>query len=218
MITIETGHPVASDSLDHLHPHGTSWDNSVWPPFNKKLFALTQCPRLLDIGCAGGGLVRSIIDDGGFAVGIEGSDYSLQRQRAEWATIPGNLFTADATQPFQLYEDGNPAQFDIVTLWEVFEHIPTEKIVGLLDNIKRHMTDDGVLIVSICWNTAGLSPEGIDHHVTVHHPEWWYDEVFYPNGFTTDEDLRRYFDPDWVRGILNGCYESFSHAFRKISQ
>ena len=32
--------------------------------------------RVLDIGCAGGGFVRSLIDDGHFAVGLEGSDLS----------------------------------------------------------------------------------------------------------------------------------------------
>ena len=100
MITIETNVPVALDSLDHIHPHGTGWDNSVWPPFNDKLFALTKTPRLLDIGCAGGGLVKSIIDDGGFAVGVEGSDLSQRTNRAEWATIPANLFTGPAGRTF----------------------------------------------------------------------------------------------------------------------
>ena len=103
MITISTRSPVAKDSLDHLYPHGTANDNSVLPSFNTKLFNRWPEPRVLDIGCAGGGMVKSIVDDGGFAVGIEGSNYSQKHKRAEWATIPDNLFTADATRPFTLH-------------------------------------------------------------------------------------------------------------------
>lgn len=214
MISIATEKSVAIDSLDHIHPHGTAWDNSIWPPFNEKLFALTKTPRLLDIGCAGGGFVKSILDDGGFAVGIEGSDYSEKHQRAEWATIPKNLFTADATEPFQLTENNQPILFDVVTAWEFFEHIAEDKISGVIDNIKRHITDDGALIVSVCTISAGLSEEGIEHHVTIHPPEWWYDEVFYPAGFTVDEQLRDYFEPDWVRGPINGVSGSMCTVFR----
>ena len=214
MITIETNVPVALDSLDHIHPHGTGWDNSVWPPFNDKLFALTTTPRLLDIGCAGGGLVKSIIDDGGFAVGVEGSDFSQRTNRAEWATIPANLFTADATEPFQICEDGEPSKFDIVTSWEVFEHIPGEKIAGLLENVKRHMTEDGVLAVSICRISAGLTAEGIEHHITIRPEEWWM-EVLTDNGFVKDEELTAYFDPDWVRGPINGVVGSLCMVLRQ---
>src|SRR5262249_488147 len=98
---LETSKPVAYDSPDHLGPVGTANDNTTNPRFNRKLFAYLPDVRLLDIGCAGGGLVKSIIDDGGFAVGIEGSDYSKQRRRAEWATIPDRLFTADAAGAFR---------------------------------------------------------------------------------------------------------------------
>ena len=216
MITIETDSPVALTSLDHTHPHGTAWDNSIHPGFNSRLFALTSSPRLLDIGCAGGGLVRSVIDDGGFAVGIEGSDYSQVHNRAEWATIPDNLFTADATKPFTLKSNGEPCLFDIITLWEVFEHIAESDIAGVLDNIKRHLLPDGVVVASICTASAGLSPDGTEHHVTTHQPEWWYDEVFYPAGFVTNEELRSYFDGYWVRGVNTGCADSFCNVFQLV--
>ena len=49
--------------------------------------------------------MKSILDAGGFAVGVEGSDYSQRHKRAEWATIPDHLFTTDATVPFQLSEE-----------------------------------------------------------------------------------------------------------------
>jgi len=38
----------------------------------------------MDIRCSGGGLVLDGILKGHFAIGLEGSDYSKKRQRAEW--------------------------------------------------------------------------------------------------------------------------------------
>src|SRR3990167_2627697 len=103
MLKVETDYPVALDSPDHLEPWGTKQDNSVNKRFNKKLIKLFgHTPNVLDLGCAGGGFVRSIIKQGGLAVGIEGSDYSKKIKRAEWAKIPDNLFTADITKPFKL--------------------------------------------------------------------------------------------------------------------
>ena len=151
MITIQTDFPVATDSLDHQHPHGTGWDNSVHAPFNAKILQRWPNARLLDIGCAGGGLVKSIIDDGGFAVGVEGSDFSKNQvpPRAEWATIPGNLFTTDATKPFTILDDDTQIMFDVITCWEVMEHIAKDDIGGVLGNVANHLTPDGRFITSI---------------------------------------------------------------------
>src|SRR4051794_25089447 len=83
-ISIETPKPVAYDSPDHIEPVGTAADNSTSRRFNAKLFRYIPPAevRLLDVGCSGGGLVKSILDAGGFAVGVEGSDYSQRHKRA----------------------------------------------------------------------------------------------------------------------------------------
>jgi len=93
---------VAYESLDHIYPWGTKQDNSKNLSFNNALYELIPIKELsvLDIGCSGGGFVKTLLDAGVLAVGIEGSDYSKIRGRAEWATIPGHLFTADVTAPF----------------------------------------------------------------------------------------------------------------------
>lgn len=213
MLSIKTNKPVAIDSLDHIYPHGTGWDNSTLPAFNEKLFQLIPQPRLLDIGCAGGGLVKSIIDDGGVAVGVEGSDLSQRTKRAEWATIPENLFTADATEPFQILEDGKPLTFNIVTSWECFEHIPEKKLTGLFSNIEKHLSKDGILAISIATASTGLSREGIEHHVTIYPIEWWMDQLT-SYGFTKDENLTEFFNPDWVRGPNTGCEFSVCMVLR----
>ena len=104
------------------------------PRFNGKLFRYIPSKevRLLDIGCSGGGLVKSILDAGGFR--RRGRGERLLRSATsgrEWATIPDHLFTTDATVPFQLFEESSgvktPLKFNVITAWEFLEHIAEEK-------------------------------------------------------------------------------------------
>jgi len=203
-ISIKTNKPVAFDSVDHIHPLGTKNDNSMNPIFNAKLAQLIpyQQLRVLDLGCAGGGFVKSIIDKGGFAVGVEGSDYSKNLKRAEWATIPDYLFTADITVPFQLYELDETGQekqmeFNVITAWEFMEHIATDKLPYVFENILKHLSFDGLVIVSVCEQQDGLN--GIWYHQTLQNKDWWIN-FFAQNGLVLQEPLLNLFGDDWVRG------------------
>lgn len=200
MITVRTAKPVALDSPDHLVPRGTKDDNSVHLPFNCLLYELIPAHqvRLLDLGCAGGGFVKSILDDGGFAVGIEGSDYSKVRGRAEWATIPENLFTADCTEPFHvLNHEWTHCYFNVITVWEFFEHIAPNRLPIVMDNIRRHLDPDGYVIGSI--SPAFDVHYGVALHQTVENRSWWV-EFFRRQGFQTRPYIESHFGDDWVRG------------------
>lgn len=201
--SVVTDHPVAVDSWDHLSPGGTMHDNSRWHAFNEKLYGLFEHHPIsvLDLGCAGGGFVKDCIDDGHNAVGIEGSDYSLVRKRAEWATIPLNLFTADILKPFTVLEDGEPARFDCVTAWEVLEHLNEEGMPTLCDNIKRHLVPGGYFIGSVSTQIG-------EHHSLVKPKAWWL-RMFTEQGFTHHDDLIDYFGEDWIRGIKQNAPQSF---------
>src|SRR4051812_27451294 len=90
-VSLTATRPVAIHSPDYIEPWGTRRDNSRNRRFNHKLYKLflnRRSLRILDLGCSGGGFVRDCIDDGHFAVGLEGSDYSKRVGRAEWRTIP----------------------------------------------------------------------------------------------------------------------------------
>jgi hypothetical protein len=204
-ITIETAKPVAVDSLDHTQPLGTIADNSKNPKFNAKLYELIPAKevRLLDLGCAGGGLVRSILEDGGFAVGVEGSDISRNSKRAEWGIIPDWLFTADCTEPFQLC-NGKPLKFNVVTGWEFLEHIPQEKLPAVAENIRRHADPDALFIGSI-------SRKAEPHHATVHDKGWWA-SFLAGEGISRSLGLESHFGDDLVRGHADPESHSFSFA------
>ena len=123
-LSVRAEREIAYESPDHLIPFGTRRDNSTHRRFNKKLFELFGIDKslwVLDLGCSGGGFVKSCIDEGSMAVGIEGSDYSRKLRRAEWRTIPDHLFTADLTAPFEVLGECTAGekriQFDVITAW-----------------------------------------------------------------------------------------------------
>jgi 2-polyprenyl-3-methyl-5-hydroxy-6-metoxy-1,4-benzoquinol methylase len=206
VITVRTSKPVALDSPDHLHPFGTARDNSTHPRFNELLYQLIPAKHiwLLDLGCAGGGFVRSILDDGGFAMGIEGSDYSKARRRAEWATIPDHLFTADATEPFAIemkndesdccmHDYDCDSRFNVVTAWEFFEHIAEDKLRTVVENIRRHVHYGSLLIGSI-----STSVERPRHQTIMSRDDWI--GMFSRYQFAFCPDLVDHFGDDWLRG------------------
>jgi SAM-dependent methyltransferase len=191
-LRLESQHPVASYSQDTKKPRGAKNDNSLQQSFNNKLFEFYPNNgnplNILDLGCAGGGLVRSLLDDGHFAIGLEGSDFPKTHGLGEWNTIPGNLFTCDITEPFLLTEETTTSQpflFDIVTAWEVLEHIPEERLPQLMENIRRHLKPDGRIIFSIATFPDLDEETGTNWHVCIHSKPWWvakfmelgYDEI-----------------------------------------
>lgn len=209
--TVDAVRPIAFDSPDHVMPHGTKRDNSRNPLFNRKLWLLFPNRKLalLDVGCAGGGFVKSCLEDGHLAIGLEGSDYSLKRQRAEWATIPENLFTCDITADFRVRNGASnegPVSFQIVTAWEVMEHIRTRDLPKVCENIKQHLAPGGIWIMSIAPIEDVIN--GVQLHQTVQNREWWV-RIFADHGFENHPELERYFGDDWVRGRLQGAPLSF---------
>ncbi len=202
---VETSKPVAYDSPDHIQPWGTARDNSSDLRFNWRLYKWRETTRIsvLDLGCSGGGFVKSILDGGGTAVGIEGSDYSLKNKRAEWATIPGNLFTADITAPFQVSfkatADDKPtaALFDIVTAWEVMEHIRADQLPQVAENILQHLAPGGVFIASISPFEEVINDVSL-HQTLMDEAAWM--ESFAKLGLVQQPFVRKAFASDWVRG------------------
>ena len=188
---LECERDIAIDSADHLHPRGVKADKTRSPSFVQATLKHFSKPiSYLDLGSAGGGLVYDFILEDCKAVGIEGSDFSLNRRRAYWREIPWALFTADITYPFQVFEEESPAQFDVIGAWEFFEHISERDIPKVLANIKKHLRDDRSLFLA---NIATFDDhDGHTHwHQTIQSFDWWK-EMFVQSGF---EVIDYPFDP-----------------------
>ncbi|MGO9681713.1 MAG: class I SAM-dependent methyltransferase [Beijerinckiaceae bacterium] len=174
---VETGRPIAIQSSDHKWPRGAAFDNSSNRNFNLKLYTFFNFRpdlRVMDLGCSGGGFVKSFLEDGYTAVGLEGSDWSKKLRSGEWDTCPHHLLTCDITSPFHVSEGGGtPMTFHCITAWEVLEHIPTVKLPVLIDNIADHLAADGIFVASVDTAPDSNPVTGAVYHVTLQPKSWW---------------------------------------------
>jgi SAM-dependent methyltransferase len=96
--------------------------------------------RLLDVGCSAG-FFLSVARKGGWEiVGVEPSHWAAKIARTEYGI--GNVHEGFLEQ--QKFED---ASFDVVTLWDVLEHLPDPALA--LATIARVLKPDGALFLNV---------------------------------------------------------------------
>jgi SAM-dependent methyltransferase len=198
---VKTNHRVAFESPDHLAPKGTAENNSTNKKFvlhmdervRRELNAPVEPLNFLDLGCSGGQLVADFLKLKWRGVGLEGSDYSLKFRRANWATLANkNLFTCDITKPYQVTLDGQPAQFHLITAWEVMEHIATPDLDKVFTQIRKHLAPGGYFIASTT-ETSDIH-NGLELHQTQWTNAQWraFVEKTYPDLEYVDVGLQPY--------------------------
>jgi len=186
---IITDFPVAVDSPDHIFPWGTKRDNTTDIGFILEIENYFKGKKIttLDVGCSGGQLTVDFKSRGHDAIGIEGSDYSANNYRANWPLHNNHLlFTCDATKPYQAVNDkGVKVKFDLVTAWEVIEHIHEDDFDMFFGNIVNHMHKDSIF----CGSIAPVEDviEGFILHQSVHNKEKWFNEIL--NKYFTVEEF-----------------------------
>lgn len=98
--------------------------------------------RVLDIGCGTAAYLRYLSEELGAAsrlVGIE-----VDRERAARARTPDAKWVI-REQDAQESLDEMQEQFDLVTLWDVLEHVPAPR--RLLRSVGRRLAPDGIVYV-----------------------------------------------------------------------
>ena len=198
----ETDKPIAVESPDHKWPRGTAFDNNTNRDFNLKLYAFTGFRpdlRVMDLGCSGGGFVKTFLEDGYTAIGLEGSDWSKKLRSAEWDTCPHHLLTCDITSRFQVRDAGGAAMtFHCITAWEVLEHIPTPLLPALIENISRHLAPGGIFVCSVDTAPDSNPVTGAVYHVTLQPKPWWLEQ--FAKAGLIEVDKHPFTTRDYVRG------------------
>ena len=214
-----TEHKIAFDSPDHIAPCGTKQDNSTNRAFilliNKILTRefLNKQLKFLDLGCSGGQLVRDFRDLGYISVGLEGSDYTLKHKRANWPLLAGkNLFTCDITKPFEIKLE-KKIKFNLITAWEVLEHIRREDLDNVFKNIINHLEEGGYFIASTAVSSSII--DGLELHQTRMTNEEWRNHIQEKHRELTPVDLGlRYYQ--YVRYTIRG--ERSFLVYKKVSR
>jgi 2-polyprenyl-3-methyl-5-hydroxy-6-metoxy-1,4-benzoquinol methylase len=143
-------------------------------------FMYPNTETTLDVGAAIGDFTAAWLKLGVDAYALEGSEQCVEK-----LVIPRErMIIADLRFPIDLPVDV-PQKYDMVTCWEVAEHIEREYVVPFIQNLAKFVEDDGVLAMSICTKKGR-------YHCTVEPLEWWFMQ-FKMGGFTHtgNEDLFR---------------------------
>ena len=121
----------------------------------------------------GGRFVKSLLDDGHTAVGLEVSDWSKKLRSGERDVCPHYLLACDITSRSQMTDrSGGAITFQCITALEVLEHIPADLLPALIDNIGRHLTPDGIFVASVDTDPDANSITGPIYHATLQPMHW----------------------------------------------
>jgi SAM-dependent methyltransferase len=94
--------------------------------------------HVLDVGCAGGAFPKAAADLGFSVVGVEPSAWLAEQGR--------QAYGLDIRAGVLGEQDFADASFDLITLWDVIEHLTAPHEV--VDDIRRLLKDDGLLVVN----------------------------------------------------------------------
>lgn len=119
----------------------------------------------LDVGCAKGYLVKSLCDLGIDASGIDPSEYAVSQ-------VPPEI--SDKIQPgmAQSIPFDNDT-FDVVTCFDVMEHIPVQQVPKVLKELLRVSKQWVVLRVVTREVEGDIDPS----HETIRGKDWWAEKI-----------------------------------------
>ena len=111
----------------HFYEQKEFTKNYLLPYFQKNIPNFHKC-KVLEVGCAEGGLLETLQDLGMYTVGVELSD---ERVNIAKEKNPGlNIFVGDVTDqnlPKILNE-----KFDVIIMREVIEHVPNKRRLSII--------------------------------------------------------------------------------------
>lgn len=133
--------------------------------------------RLLDIGCGCGGILKGLLAAGADAVGVDCSEYLIQRGRQQWPEISRRLLVCDAVN-LQCLADG---ACEWLHCSVVAEHWRPELVPFVLAELRRVTTPGGHFFCTYesgSGSTPGVSdPAAEPTHICLRSPDWWESQV-----------------------------------------
>lgn len=165
--------------------------------------AVQRAPaRLLDLGCATGFFAASARASGYDVTGVDASAWSIERARRR---CPEAVFQVSSIEALDF-----DAPFDIVTLWDVLEHVHAPR--ETLSRVARWLKPGGSLLMSMP-NADSLSARALGSHwVLLLREHLWY---FSPR---TIAQLLQQCGFELVRTEVKWVRFSLANITRRLSQ
>lgn len=143
--------------LKNLYASGASCDFNTDLKFIREVidrFNLEENEKInwLDLGCAGGKLILDAAEqkETDICIGLDGS-VGVYNQES-WSSKKNShiLKNADISKPFTILDSKkDKVIFDVITSWEVIEHLYEEDLEQYFNNVHDHLANSGVFIGSI---------------------------------------------------------------------
>lgn len=167
MLKIKTDFELASDSPDYLAQQqknlklsfSAAEDNSTNKNFISKIEKYFYSKNkkqeellidVLDLGCGGGQLIVDFSYEMfvNYAIGLDGVAGSLNRKN--WLNQKNMFYNVDLSKDYTILNENNEIQkFDLITSWEMIEHLHPDSLETFFKNMLKHLKDDGIFLGSI---------------------------------------------------------------------
>jgi len=125
----------------HFYEQAEFTKKYLLPYFQKNIPGFHKS-KVLEVGCAEGGLLEICQNMGMYTVGVELSPERVEISKAKNPNL--NINVGDVTDP-KLPENLNE-KFDVIIMREVIEHVPSKK--AAFENLYNLLNDGGYLFVS----------------------------------------------------------------------
>jgi|CXWL01.1.fsa_nt_gi SAM-dependent methyltransferase len=179
-----------ADIYNQVFDHHAAYQSPIYSPgvrlcmlHRERIKSLGR--RHIDVGC-GAGFVVELLKCGLFnkeSVGVDVSPRMVEETNSRVSIGSAHLI-ADGRAPFP---DG---QFDLVTCFDVLEHLDEADIPAFRDELFRLTGDGGTLLCNISLRPAAIvDHNGENLHRTIRSHGWW-DQLFAFDEFTfVKEDM-----------------------------
>ena len=120
--------------------------------------------KMLDIGCGRGYYVRDALEEGINAYGIDVSTHALENALAE---VKDRITFGSITEiPF------GDEEFDVMTAFDVIEHIHPKDTLNMMEEIRSLLKSDGIIIITTPNSNFGSWVFDLTH-INVRPPKFW---------------------------------------------
>lgn len=183
----------------------------------RKISLINNCNdiKILDFGCGEGGYVVAERINGrkAFGVDIKPENIRISDVRRKCNKIEVNIFSMIDKYGKTKFRDD---YFDVITLFQVLEHVPPSELNNVFDEVRRILSPNGIVYFEIpnkYWPQEG--------HVTMHFVHWVPEKIrnfFYPIIFKSSSIMMK---NNYLRSInylsTPGWEKLISNKYPKIS-